>query len=193
MPTFVQACETVIAIHAENWKGGKNERQWRASLRDYAMPKLARKRVDAITTQDVMAVLLPIWSTMRQTARRVRQRIGAVMKWAVAQGHRQDNPAGDAISAALPNNRVPPKHHRALPHAEVGAALARVRHSGAYLGAKLAFEFLVLTASRSSEVRNARWKEIDRDGAFWTIPGERMKTGRERRVPLSPGAVEVVD
>ena len=183
----------MIAIHAENWKGGKNERQWRASLRDYAMPKLARKRVDVITTAVVTAALLPIWSTKRQTAQRVRQRIGAVMKWAVAQGHREDNPAGDAISAALPNNRVPPKHQRALPHAEVGAALARVRESGAYLGTKLAFEFLVLTASRSGEVRQTRWDEIDRDGALWTIPGERMKTGREHRVPLPPRALEVLD
>ncbi|MCY3812390.1 MAG: tyrosine-type recombinase/integrase [Gammaproteobacteria bacterium] len=192
-PTFAQACETVIAIHAQNWKGGKNERQWRASLRDYALPKLARKRVDAISTADVMAVLLPIWSTKRQTARRVRQRIGAVMKWAVAQGHREDNPAGDAISAALPNNRVPPTHQRALPHAEVGTALARVRGSGAHVGTKHAFEFLVLTASRSGEVRQARWEEIDRDGAVWTIPGERMKTGREHRVPLPPRALEVLD
>ena len=192
-PTFAQACETVIAIHAENWKGGKNERQWRASLRDYAMPKLARKRVDAITAADVMGVLLPIWSTKRQTARRVRQRIGAVMKWALAQGHREDNPAGDAISAALPNNRVPPKHQRALAHAEVGAALARVRKSGAYLGTKLAFEFLVLTASRSGEIRQARWEEIDRDGAVWTIPGGRMKTGREHRAPLPPRTLEVLD
>ena len=192
-PTFAQACETVISIHAGNWKGGKNERQWRASLRDYAMPKLARRRVDAITAADVMAVLLPIWSTKRQTARRVRQRIGAVMKWAVAQGHRDDNPAGDAISAALPNNRVPPKHQRALPHAEVGAAIARVRRSGAYLGTKLAFEFLVLTASRSGEVRNAQWVEIDRSGAVWTVPGERMKTGREHRVPLPRRGLDVLD
>ena len=177
-PTFAQACETVIAIRAQNWKGGKNGRQWRASVRDYAMPKLARKRVDAVTTADVMAVLLPIWSNKRQTARRVRQRIGAVMKWAVAQGHRDDNPAGDAISAALPNNRVATKHQRALPHAEVGVALARVRASGAYLGTKLAFEFLVLTASRSGESRQARCEEIDHDAAVWTIPGERMKTGR---------------
>ena len=142
------------------------------------MPKLARKRVDAVTTADVMAVPLPIWSTKRQTARRVRQRIGAVMKWAVAQGHRDDNPAGDAISAALPNNRVATKHQRALPHADVGVALARARASGAYLGTKLAFEFLVLTASRSGEIRQARWEEIDRDAAVWTIPGERMRTGR---------------
>ena len=194
VPTFAQACETVIAIHAGNWKDRvRTEHQWRASLRDYAMPRLACKRVDAITTADVMAVLLPIWTTKRETARRVRQRIGAVCKWAVAQGHREDNPAGEAISAALPKNAVRPQHHRALPYAEVGAALVAVRCSGAYLGTLLAFEFLVLTASRSGEVRNARWEEIDRDGAVWAIPSERMKAGRQHCVPLSPRALEVLD
>ena len=106
-PTFEQAVEKVIGIHAENWKdGGKSAAQWRASLRDYAVPKIGAKRVDRITTADVMEVLLPIWSTKRETARRVRQRIGAIMKWVVAQGYREDNPAGDAISAALPKNSV---------------------------------------------------------------------------------------
>ena len=193
VPTFAQACEAVIAIHAEHWKGDRNEREWRSSLRDYAMPKLGGRRVDAITTDNVMAVLLPIWSTKRITAQRLRQRIGAVMKWAVAKGYRQDNPAGDAIAAALPNNRVATKHQRALPHAEIGAAVKRVRESGGYHGTVLAFEFLVLTAARGAEVRGARWAEIDRAGAVWTIPGERMKAGREHRVPLSPRALEVLD
>ena len=193
VPTFAQANETVIAIHAESWKSDRSESQWRASMRDYVLPRLARKRVDAVTTADVMAVLLPIWSTKRETARQVRQRIGAVMKWAVAQGYRDDNPAGDAISAALPKTTVRQQHMRALPHAEVGAALQRVKGSGAYRGTMLAFEFLVLTAARSGEVRNARWEHIDRDGAVWTIPAERMKAGREHRVPLSPRALEVLD
>ena len=84
--------------------GGKSEGQWRASLRDYAMPKLGAKGVDEITTADVMEVLLPIWSSKPETARRVRQRIGAIMKWAVAQGYRESNPAGDAIGSALPRH-----------------------------------------------------------------------------------------
>ena len=193
VPTFAQANETVVAIHARHWKSGRTEGQWRASMRDYVLPRLARKRVDAVTTADVMAVLLPIWSTKRVTAGRVRQRIGAVMKWAVAQGYRDDNPAGDAISAALPKAAVRKQHMRALPHAEVAAALQRVKGSGAYPGAMLAFEFLVLTAARSGEVRNARWEQLDRDGAVWTIPAERMKTGREHRVPLSPRALAVLD
>ena len=194
VPTFAEVAETVIAIHSENWKpGSRSEETWRTSLRDYAMPRLGHRRVDAVTTGDVMAVLLPIWSSKRETARRLRHRIGAIMKWSVAQGYRTDNPAGDALSAALPKNGVRIEHRKALPHAEVGAAVERVRASGAYQGLVLAFEFLVLTAGRSGEVRAARWEEIDRDSAVWTIPGERMKAGREHRVPLAPQALAVLD
>ena len=108
-----------------------------------------------------MSVPLPIWTTKAETARRVRQRIGAVMQWAVAQGYRQDNPAGDAIGAALPKNGAVRKHQRALPRSEVAAAIAMIRGTDAYRAAVLAFEFLVLTAARSREVREARWDEID--------------------------------
>ena len=193
-PTFERAIETVIAIHAENWKdSGKSAAQWRASLRDYAVPKLGSKRVDRITTADVMAVLLPIWSTKRETATRVRQRIGAICKWAVAQGYREDNPAGDAISAALPKNKVRRQHQRALPYAEVGDALIRVRASRAHRSTLLAFEFLVLTACRSGDVRGARWQEVDAAAGIWTVPAERMKAKLEHRVPLSREALRVLD
>ena len=162
VPTFAEACETVIAIHAGTWKpGGRTEEHWRAALRHYALPRLGRMPVDAVTGSDVMAVLEPIWTAKRETARRVRSHIGAVMKWAVAQGHRADNPAGEALAAALPSHAADPEHRRALPHAEVGAALSKVRRSGAYRGTALAFEFLVLTAARSGEVRSARWADID--------------------------------
>ena len=193
-PTFEQAVETVIAIHAENWKdGGKSAAQWRASLRHYAVPKIGARRVDRISTADVMEVLLPIWSTKRETARRVRQRIGAVMKWAVAQGYREDNPAGDAISAALPKNSVRRQHQKALPHAQVAEALGRVRASKAHRATALAFEFLVLTACRSGEVRGARWDEVDDAASTWTVPTARMKAKLEHRVPLSSHAVAVLE
>ena len=193
MPTFAQALDAVIAIHAPNWKDrAGSERQWRASLASYALPRIGTKSVDAVTAADVMDVLLPIWSTRRVTATRVRQRIGAVMKWAIAQGLRDDNPAGDAIAAALPRTAVAQRHQRALPHTEVRAALERVRRCDAYRSVRLAFEFLVLTAARSGEVRHARWNEIDRGGALWTVPAERMKNGREHRVPLSDRALEVL-
>ena len=193
VPTFAEAVETVIAIHREGWKdAGKSEKQWKASLRDYAMRRLGRKRVDRITTADVMAVLIPHWHTKNETMRRVRERIGAVMKWAVAQGYRGDNLAGDAISAALPKTGTMRRHQRALPFAEVGAALARVKESRAYKGTALALEFLVLTACRSGEVRLATWDEVDLESETWTVPASRMKAKRDHRVPLSRRALEVL-
>ena len=194
VPTFAEALETVIAIHAANSKDRKrSEHQWRATLGTYAFPRIGDKTVDPVTTADVMAVLSPIWSAKRVTAKRVRQRIGAVMKWAIAQGLRMDNPAGDAISAALPKNTAVQKHQRALPHAHVAAALRRVRRCDVYPDIRLAFEFLVLTATRSGEARNASWDQIDCSGAVWTIPARRMKNGREHRVPLSNRALKVLD
>ena len=193
VPTFAEAVETVIAIHGAAWRpGSKSEAQWRASLRDYAMPRLGRERIDEITTSDVMAVLLPIWTTKAETARRVRQRIGTVMKWAVAKGYRPDNPAGGAIGAALPKSSGTRRHFRALPHSEVGTALDTVLASSAWALSKLAFEFLVLTAARSGEVRGARWEEIDFESATWTVPAERMKAARKHRVPMSSQALEVL-
>ena len=185
VPTFEEAAVRVIELHRPNWRNTKHAAQWTATLRTYAYPKIGNKGVDQVSTADVMAVLLPIWNDRHETARRVRQRIGTVMKWAVAQGLRQDNPAGDAIGAALPKNGGIQRHHQALPHAEVAGAIETVYRSGASASAKLAFEFLVLTACRSGEVRLANWDEIDIDASEWTIPAERMKTKRPHRVPLS--------
>ena len=194
VPSFAEAVEKVIAVHSAGWKdGGRSEQLWRSSLRDYAIPRLGRRPVDRICTSDVMAVLLPIWNEKRETAKRVRRRISAVMRWAVAQGYREDNPAGDAIGAALPYNGVRRRHHPALPYAEVAAAIQAVRTSGASPAPALAFEFLVLTACRSGEVRGAVWEEMDRSGRVWRIPPERMKAGREHRVPLSGRALAVLE
>ena len=105
VPTLREAADKVIALHVANWKdGGKSAAQWQARLDAYAMSRLGSMPVDRIATADVMAVLMPIWNDKRETARRVRQRLSAVMKWAVAQGYRDDNPAGDAIGADLPKN-----------------------------------------------------------------------------------------
>lgn len=192
-PTFEHAVEKVIAIHGEAWKdGGKTASLWRSTLREYAYPIIGGKSVDQITTADVMSVLVPIWTRKHETARKVRRRIGTVMKWAVAQGHRQDNPAGEAITAALPKRLSQVRHMPALPHNEVAAAIRAVHGSRAWIGTKLAFEFLVLTAARSGEVRLARWDEIDLAAALWTVPAERMKAQRAHRVPLSHRAVELL-
>ena len=194
VPTFHEAAETAIQLHEVGWRdGGKSAKQWRASLEAYAMPRLGRRRVSDINTADVMAVLLPIWNEKRETARRVRQRISTVMRWAVAEGHRHDNPAGEAIGAALPKNGHQRRHQTALPHPDVADAIRKVRESDAYLTTKLALEFVTLTATRSGEVRGARWGEVDLEAATWTVPGGRMKSKREHAVPLSARALEVLE
>ena len=191
IPTFAEAVDAVLEIQRGAWKdGGKSERQWRASLRDYA-GALMPMTVDTIGPGDVLAVVGPVWNVKRETARRVTQRIGAVMKHAIAEGHRESNPV-DAIGAALPKNGNHKDHHQALPYGAVHGALAKVRGSGAWWATKAAFEFLVLTAARSGEVRGARWDEIDMGAATWTVPAERMKAGREHRVPLSERALAVL-
>lgn len=191
VPTFAEALEKVLDVQRGIWReGSKSEAQWRASLRDYA-GTLMDRRVDAIGPGDVLGVVAPIWNSKRETARRVRQRIGAVMRWSVAEGHRIDNPV-DAIGAALPKEGQRQKHHKALPYAEVGEAIRMIRATRAHLSTRLALEFLILTACRSGEVRGALWSELDLESATWTIPAERMKSSREHRVPLSPQALDVL-
>ena len=193
VPTFAEAAEQVIAIHREAWKDADAmARQWRGTLQQYVHPHIGDKGVDRVTTADVMAVLQPIWSAKNETAQRVRRRVGAIMRWAIAQGYRSDNPAGEQVTAALPRRPRQIRHMPALPYGEVGAALAGVRVSQAWTGTKLAFELLVLTAARSGEVRLATWEEFDLAGSVWTVPAARMKANREHRVPLCGRAVEIL-
>ena len=192
-PTFSEAAEAVIAIHAPSWRNPKSGAQWRASLQTYVYPSLGALAVSEITPGHVMAALEPLWNEKRETARRVKQRISAICRWAVAQGHRTDDPAGVVIDAALPRNGIQRRHMPALPYEDVAECIAKVRGSArASESSKLALEFLVLTAARSGEVRKATWDEIDLEGATWTVPAERMKANREHRVPLSKRAMEVL-
>ena len=193
MPTFAAATEKVIRLHSAKWKpGGRTEEHWRASLRTYAYPVLARKRLNEIAGADIMRCLKPIWHTKPETARVVLRRIGAVMKWAVAQGYRPDNPADGRITAGLGTNRNGgPRHFEALPHAEVADALRRVAASKGHWATRSALRFLTLTATRSGETRGACWTEID--GDTWTIPADRTKTGKAFRVPLSAEALTILE
>lgn len=193
VPTFAAATEAVITLYAGKWKpGGKSEGQWRSSLATYVLPAIGSMPVNEVTSADVMDCLSPIWTSRPETAKRVRQRIAAVMKWAIAQGHRPDNPAGDAVTAALPKHAGARKHLRALPHRDVADAVVRIQQAKAHAPLRLALEFAIVTAVRSGEVRGAVWEEVDLDAGLWTIPGDRMKAGRQHRVPLSGRAVEVL-
>ena len=149
IPTFREAAVAVIEMHSPNWRNAKSVTSWESTLKSYAYPKIGSMPVDAVEPADVMRCLLPIWNKKRETARKVRQRIGTVMKWAIAEGHRKDNPAGDAIGAALPKVGHKTTHQRAMAHGDVAATLRKVRKCNALSSTKLAFEFLVLTACRS--------------------------------------------
>lgn len=190
--TFEEATRRVHEMHKPTWRNPKHAAQFLATLETYAFPRLGKVRVSEVTAADVLAVLAPIWITKAETARRVRQRIGVVMKWAIAKGWRADNPA-ENISIALPKTSVARVNRRALPYGDVAKCLEEVRLSKAGDVTKLAFELLVLTAARSGEIRGAAWTEIDLTAKVWEIPAERMKMKRRHRVPLCSRAVTILD
>lgn len=191
-PTFAQAAEQVIEMRRPTWTNAKHASQWKNTLATYAHPVIGRKPVDEVTTGDVLAVLTPIWTTKPETASRVRQRMEAVFDWVIFQGWRVDNPAGKGSLRVLPPVSRLKGHHTALPYTEVPEAVQRIKESTAGLVTKLSFEFLVLTAARSSEVRLAEWSEVNLDTATRTVPLERMKARREHRVPLSGRCLEIL-
>ena len=192
-PTFAEAAQYVVGLRRATWRrGSKSEAQWKSSLRTYAFPEIGNRPVDSITTAHVLSVLTPIWNEKRITAQRLRGRISYIMKWCIGRGYRHDDPAGDAITAALPHKVKRKQHFRALPHAEVAGAIAKVRDAETWPGIRLAFQFQVLTAARAAEVRRATWNEIDWEKRLWTVPAEHMKAGREHRVPLSAQALDVL-
>lgn len=189
--SFEEAARKVHELHRPTWRNPKHAAQFISTLETYCFPLIGQRKVSEVTSSDVLAVLTPIWTTIPETARRVRQRIGMVMKWAVAQGWRLDNPA-EAITRALPKVSGVKEHRAALSHDRVGDCIAAVHASKAMVATKLCFEFLVLTAARSGEARDARWQEIDFKARVWEIPAERMKMKRPHRVPLSPRALAVL-
>ena len=192
VPTFRETTEKTVAIHVLTWKkGSKTEKQWRSIFTRYVYPKTGSKPVDKITAAELLASLAPLSIEKAETARKLRQRLSMVCNWCVTQGHMEQNP-GDTVDAARPRNGKVTVHLRALPHAEVGLALSKVRVSNAWPASKLAFEYLVLTVCRSSEVRGARWCEIDLEDRTWSVPVEPMKMKREHRVPLSGRVLELL-
>lgn len=204
-PTFGEMADRHIAAMEPSWRNDKHRAQWAMTLgrsrdRDgnltgqgYCL-ELANRRVDEITTEDVLAVLKPIWSTKPETASRVRGRIEAVLDAAKAAGYRTgENPATwrGHLALLLPRRqKLKRGHHPAMPYADVPPFMARLRTAPG-MGA-LALRFAILTAARSGEVRGARWAEIDLDERTWTVPAARMKGGRPHRVPLSEPAVKIL-
>lgn len=191
IPTFKQASKKVVELHRKTWRNEKHEAQWLRTLEMFAWPTLGDIRVSEITGPMIRNVLAEIWLTKPETARRVRQRIGAVLDWAYASGYRETEAPMRSISKGLP--RQPKKgdqHFAAMPYAEVPAFMSRLRDRESF--SRLALQFAILTAARSGEVRGASWGEVDFEGGLWTIPPDRMKAKREHAVPLSKAALAIL-
>ncbi len=193
VPTFGEAADDFINTMAPQFRNAKHLDQWKMTLKVYAAP-LRSKRVDEITTADVLEVLKPIWLEKPETSARLRGRIERVLDAAKAKGHRSgENPAlwrGHLANLLPKRKKLSRGHHAAMAYEDVPTFVADLRKREAM--AARALEFTILTAARTGETFGATWKEIDLEAALWTVPAERMKAGREHRVPLTPRAVEIL-
>ena len=191
VPTFEGAATQVHSAHAATFKNIKHRKQWLSSLAG-VFAAFGGKRVDVVTSADVLAALSPTWVTRPETSRRVLQRVQVVFDWCKAQGFCQgDNPT-QGVSKVLPKPRATGKHHAALPYQHLPAFLRTLRGADSGEVVKLAFEFTILCAARTAEVLNATWAEVDLGRKAWTIPGARMKAGVQHRVPLSPRCITIL-
>jgi integrase len=193
VPTFGELADQVRESLSVGFRNAKHKNQWKASLATYAAP-LKDKPVGSIGTDDVLAVLKPIWTTKPETASRVRGRIEKILDAAKAKGFRQgENPARwrGHLDHLLPKqSKLARSHYAAMPYGDVRGFIGELRQHEAI--AALALEFCILTAARTGEVLGARWSELDLDKRVWTIPPHRMKAGREHRVPLSDRAAAIL-
>jgi len=193
--TFGEATEQFLKVKLQEFDNEKHRKQWRATLDAYAVPVLGKKSVADISVQDVLLVMTPIWTTKNETARRLRGRVEMVLSWATTHGYRTgDNPArwkGNLdTTLQKPSKVAKVTHHPALSLPDAADWMADLRKRDGT--ASRALEFAALTAARSGEVRGMVWDEVKLDARVWTIPADRMKTGKEHRVPLSDDALTLL-
>jgi len=194
--TFEQAAREWHQSKQSEYRNPKHAAQVLSTIETYAVPVIGIMPVVQIGLKEVLAVLQPIWADKTETACRLRGRIESVLAWATVSGHRTgDNPARwkgnlDAV-LAQPGKIARVKHHAALPIEQLPTFFARLRQQSGM--AARALEFVILTAARSGEVRGAKWMELDSDAGVWTVPAERMKAGREHRVPLCSQARDLLE
>lgn len=193
--TFQAMAETHIAANKDSWRNAKHKQQWENTLATYAYPVIGDLPVADVGTAHVLQILEPIWKDKTETASRLRGRMETVLDSAKARGYRDgENPArwrGHLAQILPARTKLSRGHHKAMPYDAIPAFLMRLREREAV--AALAMEFLILTASRTSEAIEATWAEVDLAKAIWTIPPERMKAGKEHRVPLSPRALQILE
>jgi integrase len=201
--TFKQCGDRYIAAHRASWKNPVHAKQWPSTLETYVYPVFGAVPVQAVDVGLVMQVLEPIWTAKPETASRVRGRIESILDYAAARGWREKEnparwrghldkllPAPSKAKRAVRRTTGREEHHAALRYAEIAPFLAALRRQPGM--AARALEFLILTAARTGEVIGARWEEFDLAAKVWTIPADRMKAGKEHRVPLSEEALAIV-
>ncbi|MCO4092968.1 MAG: integrase arm-type DNA-binding domain-containing protein [Sphingorhabdus sp.] len=191
IPTFRDAAAKVFAENQKTWRNAKHRAQWMTTLTTYAFPAIGDITMDVLDGPDVRDVLVAIWLEKPETARRVRQRIVSVVDWAVAKGYRENGLPMPAINKSLPKAKAKVKHHAALPYDDVPQFISSL-HNMDTIGS-LALELLILSATRSGEVRGATWAEIDLEKQLWTIPEARMKGGVEHAIPLSAAMIDALE
>ena len=192
MPTFGEAALKTLAALRSGWKTDESAVRWLGALNKHAK-RLNDLPVDRIERSDVLAVLTPIWQTKPEASRSTRRNIKATLQWCVAQGFLTENLAGEAIDGALARGTNTKRHYAAAPWQDTPETLRSLERLSCGLTVRYALRFIVLTAARSAEVRLATWAKIDRKARTWTVPAERMKAGKEHRVPLSDAALAVLD
>lgn len=194
IPTFGEMADDVIASLEAGWRNPKHRDQWRMTLSTYCQ-SIRSLPVDAVTTEHVLAILKPLWTKVPETASRLRGRMEKVLDAAKAKGHRTgENPARwrghlDHLLPKLP--KLTRGHHKAMPYQNVPDLIDRLRNTGSVSSSCL--EFTILTAARSGEAMGMRWSEVDLERQIWIVPKERMKAGREHRVPLSARARQILE
>jgi integrase len=196
VPTFGEFAAAFLEAKAPQWRNAKHRAQWRTTVEVYAK-SLRDTPVDTIDTAAVLSVLKPVWQRIPETASRLRARIEAILDAAKAQEHRSgENPArwrGHLDHLLAKRQTLARKHHAAMPYSDMAGFITTLRKKQNVSTAAIALEFLILTAARTGEVLGARWSEIDLSARVWTVPSDRMKGGREHRVPLSDRAAEIIE
>lgn len=195
IPTFAEAALTVHSERAPTFKNPKHTAQWIQCLKTYVFPVFGDYRIDQVTASDVIKALSPIWNEKPETARRVKQRVETVLKWAKAHGFVDGDNAASDVAEVLPRQGDTPQHFAALPYSEIPAFVANLRVAYGSETSRLGLELLILTALRTNELRLAEWREINWDKATWTIPAERQlkkKKPSPHIVPLALRCLEIL-
>lgn len=191
VPTFKAAALRVHQEQKATWKNGKHQVQWITTLETYAFPFFGDRLVNAIEGPNIRKALLPIWLSKPETARRVRQRVGAVLDWSYVNGYRASEAPTRSLSKGLPRQPKDDGHFAAMSYAKIPDFIVHLRERVSV--GRVALEALILTAARSGEIRGATWPEVDFDGGLWSLSAARMKMGKPHTVPLAPQAIDAFE